>query len=76
MDDQSHIVMPISHLREVLGYACQQVARSGDPIVVQRYNRRDVILVPLVDWEYLNQLATQVLAEQQLMPYEGEENAD
>jgi prevent-host-death family protein len=46
----------ISHLRDVLGFAVRQVARTGEPIIVQRYNRADVILVPLSDWRRLQRL--------------------
>jgi PHD/YefM family antitoxin component YafN of YafNO toxin-antitoxin module len=49
-------VLRISHLREVLGFACQQVALTGEPIVVQRYNRQDVIIVPLADWRFYQQM--------------------
>jgi len=53
-------VLRISHLREVLGYACKQVASTGEPIVVQRYNRQEVILVPLADWRYYQQMEAEL----------------
>ena len=56
MTDAPENVLQISHLREVLGYACQQVAISGEPIIVQRYNRQDVIIVPLADWRFYQQM--------------------
>jgi len=53
-------VLRISHLREVLGYACKQVALTGEPIIVQRYNRQEVILVPLADWRYYQQMEAEL----------------
>ena len=60
MIDASEKVLRISHLREVLGYACKQVALTGEPIVVQRYNRQDVVIVPLADWRYYQQLEAEL----------------
>lgn len=56
MSQQPENVMLISHLREVLGYACRQVAESGNPIIVQRYNRQEVVIVPLADWRYYQEM--------------------
>jgi PHD/YefM family antitoxin component YafN of YafNO toxin-antitoxin module len=53
-------VLRISHLREVLGYACKQVALTGEPIVVQRYNRQEVVIVPLADWRYYQQMEAEL----------------
>jgi hypothetical protein len=39
-------VMKISHLRDSLGWAYREVAQTDIPIVVQRYGRKDVVLVP------------------------------
>lgn len=60
MIDAPEKVLRISHLREVLGYACKQVALTGEPIVVQRYNRQEVILVPLADWRYYQQMEAEL----------------
>jgi PHD/YefM family antitoxin component YafN of YafNO toxin-antitoxin module len=60
MIDAPEKVLRISHLREVLGYACKQVALTGEPIVVQRYNRQEVILVPLADWRYYQQMEAEI----------------
>jgi PHD/YefM family antitoxin component YafN of YafNO toxin-antitoxin module len=60
MIDASEKVLRISHLREVLGYACQQVALTGEPIVVQRYNRQDVVIVPLADWRFYQQMEAEL----------------
>lgn len=56
MIDAPEKVLLISHLREVLGYACKQVALTGEPIVVQRYNRQEVVIVPLADWRYYQEM--------------------
>lgn len=56
MKDAPEKVLRISHLREVLGFACREVARTGEPIVVQRYNDQEVVIVPLADWRYYQQL--------------------
>jgi hypothetical protein len=37
----------ISVVRDVLGFTVRQVARTGDPVIIRRYKRADVILVPL-----------------------------
>lgn len=55
-------VMRVSHLRECLGFAVQQVAASGEPIIVQRYSRQDVILVPLWEWQFLKQVDADIQA--------------
>ncbi len=80
MIDGPEKVLCISHLREVLGYACRQVARTGEPIIVQRYNRQEVILVPLADWRYYQQLEAELrsggtLADDALAELADGENA-
>jgi hypothetical protein len=50
----------LAHLREILGYACQQVACTGEPIIVQRYNRQDVVIVPLVDWRFYQEMEAEI----------------
>ena len=49
-------VMQITHLRDSLGWAYREVARSEIPIVVERYARKDVMLVPAWEWRFLKQL--------------------
>jgi PHD/YefM family antitoxin component YafN of YafNO toxin-antitoxin module len=56
MIDAPGKVLLISHLREVLGYACKQVALTGEPIIVQRYNRQEVVIAPLADWRYYQEM--------------------
>lgn len=46
----------ISHLRDVLGVAYQHVARTHEPVIISRYNRSDVALVSLWEWDWLKQI--------------------
>jgi hypothetical protein len=48
-------VLRITHLRDCLGWAYQQVALTGEPIIVQRYSRQDAVIVPLEEWRLLKQ---------------------
>lgn len=60
MFDAQDKVLLISHLREVLGYACQQVALTGEPIVIQRYKRQEVVIVPLADWRRYQEMEAEL----------------
>ncbi len=46
----------ITDLRNNLGFTVREVARSGNPVIVRRYDREDVILVPLAEWRRLQDL--------------------
>ena len=46
----------VTELRDSLGFTVRHVAESGTPIVVRRYRRAEVILVPLAEWRRLKQL--------------------
>ena len=48
----------ISVVRNALGMAVRQVARTGEPVIIRRYKRADVILVPLQEWRRLQRLET------------------
>lgn len=50
-----HIVQ-ITHLRDSLGIACQHVANTDEPIIVQRYSRQDVVIVPLWEWRFFKRM--------------------
>jgi prevent-host-death family protein len=50
----------VTELRESLGFTVREVARSGNPVIVRRYTRADVILVPLSEWRRLKQLAAEL----------------
>jgi len=55
-DDGDVFSMQISHVRAILGYACREVARTGRPLGIRRYRALDVVLVPLAEWQRLQQL--------------------
>lgn len=55
-------VLRISHLRDILGYAYQVVVETDEPIIVQRYLRQDVAMVPLWEWRFLKELEQRVKA--------------
>jgi hypothetical protein len=66
-------VLRISHLRDTLGIACQHVARTDEPVIVQRYNRQDVALVPLWEWRFLKQIEAKLRAGER--PWEDNTDA-
>lgn len=49
-------VMRITHLRDSLGWAYQSVANTDEPIVIQRYSKQDVVMVPLWEWQFLKRI--------------------
>jgi len=55
-------VLRITHLRDCLGSAYQQVAHTGAPIVIQRYNAQDVVMVPLWEWRFFQRLEADIRA--------------
>ena len=55
-------MMKISHLRDSLGWAYREVTQTNIPIVVQRYGRKDVVLVPAWEWEFFKQLEAGIKA--------------
>ena len=52
----------ITHLRDCLGIAYQHVAKNDEPIIIQRYSRQDVALVPLWEWRFLKRLEAAIKA--------------
>jgi prevent-host-death family protein len=54
--------MPVSHLRDGLGMVCQHVARTDEPVVITRYGKADVVLVPLWEWRFFKQLEADIRA--------------
>ena len=60
----------ISHLRDVLGFAVRQVASTGEPVIIRRYKRAEVILVPLGEWRRLQQIE----AERSLDPFDFDDD--
>ncbi len=55
-------VMKISHLRDSLGWAYREVAQTDIPIVVQRYGKRDVVIVPAWEWRFFKELEADIRA--------------
>ncbi len=66
-------VMRITHLRDSLGWAYQCVANTDEPIVIQRYSRQDVVLVPLWEWRFLKQIEAAIRAGE--IPWQDAEMA-
>ena len=58
------IEVGISQLRDTLGIAVQHVAHTEDPIIIRRYKRTDVALVPLWEWRFLKQMEAAIRAGQ------------
>lgn len=54
--------MAVTHLRECLGFACQIVAESNDPVVVTRYRKGIVAIVPLWEWRFFKELEADIRA--------------
>lgn len=59
---QNENEMAVTHLRECLGYACQVVAESDEPIVVKRYRKGIVAIVPLWEWRFFKDLEADIRA--------------
>jgi hypothetical protein len=55
-------VLRITHLRDCLGWAYQQVALTGEPIIIQRYSRKDAVIVPFEEWQFFKQLEADIRA--------------
>jgi len=54
--------MGIAALRDNLAWACKSVAETDEPIIVQRYARRDVAIVPLWEWRFLKEIEAAIRA--------------
>jgi len=46
----------ISHLRDCLGVAYLHVRRTNEPVIIERYGKADVAMVPLWEWRWLKEL--------------------
>lgn len=53
-------VMNITNLRDGLGMVCQHVARTDEPVIVRRYKRQDVAIVPLWEWRFFKCIETAI----------------
>ncbi len=56
LETMAEFQVGIAELRDYLGFAVQEVARSGTPVAIRRYCKTEVILVPLAEWRRLQQL--------------------
>ncbi|GIX05014.1 MAG: hypothetical protein KatS3mg114_0883 [Planctomycetaceae bacterium] len=52
----------ITFLRDTLGMTVQHVARTNEPVLVRRYHRTDVALVPLWEWRWLKAIEAAIRA--------------
>ena len=52
----------ISHLRDCLGVAYLHVRRTNEHVIVQRYGKADVAMVPLWEWRWLKQIEEAIRA--------------
>jgi hypothetical protein len=49
-------VFRISRLRESLGWAYLSVANTEEPVIIQRYSKQEVVMVPLWEWRFLKDI--------------------
>lgn len=54
--------MNVSHLRDGLGMVCQHVARTDEPVVVTRYRKGIVAIVPLWEWRFFKEMEADIRA--------------
>ncbi len=59
---QTENEMAVTHLRECLGFACQVVAESDEPVIVMRYRKGIVAIVPLWEWRFFKDLEADIRA--------------
>lgn len=70
MDENEPMVIPITHLRDSLGYFYQHIAETDRPLVIQRYRDQSVVMVPLWEWQWLKQVEAKVRAGEPVIPKE------
>jgi len=54
--------VPITHLRDSLGFFYQHDRETDRPVIIQRYRDQSVVMVPLWEWRWLKQLEANVRA--------------
>jgi PHD/YefM family antitoxin component YafN of YafNO toxin-antitoxin module len=54
--------MAVTHLRDHLGFACQVVSESEEPIIVMRYRKGIAAIVPLWEWRFFKELEADIRA--------------
>ncbi|HXG11397.1 MAG TPA: hypothetical protein VNK04_16705 [Gemmataceae bacterium] len=68
--------MAVTHLRECLGFACRTVAESDEPVVVTRYRKGIVAIVPLWEWRFFKELEADIRAGRKRLVVVEEESGD
>lgn len=68
--------MAVTHLRDHLGFACRMVAESDEPVVVTRYRKGIVALVPLWEWRFFKELEADIRAGRRRLIVVAEESAE
>jgi PHD/YefM family antitoxin component YafN of YafNO toxin-antitoxin module len=68
--------MAVTHLRECLGFACQVVAESDEPVVVTRYRKGIVAIVPLWEWRFFKELEADIRAGRKRLVVVEDESAE
>ncbi len=52
--------VPITHLRDSLGFFYQHVRETDRPVIIQRYRDHSVVMVPLWEWRWLKEIEDKV----------------
>jgi PHD/YefM family antitoxin component YafN of YafNO toxin-antitoxin module len=60
--------MQISHVRAILADVCRQVAATGRPLAIRRYNKAAVVVVRLADWQRLKALEAETMVTNEKDP--------
>ncbi|RLS52891.1 MAG: hypothetical protein DWH91_15605 [Planctomycetota bacterium] len=60
LEPPDELEVGVTELRDSLGFTVRHVAKSGVPVVVRRYRRAEVVLVPLPEWRRLKQLEAEL----------------
>lgn len=60
MDDDESPPIPISHLRDFLGFFYQHVAETDWPVIIQRYRDQSVAMVPRWEWRWFKELEAKI----------------
>lgn len=68
--------MAVTHFRECLGFACQMVAESDEPVVVTRYRKGIVAIVPLWEWQFFKEMGADIRAGRRRLIEVAEESAE
>jgi PHD/YefM family antitoxin component YafN of YafNO toxin-antitoxin module len=67
--------MAVAHRRDCLGFACRIVAESDEPVVVTRYRKGIVAIVPLWEWRFFKEMEADIRAGRRRLVEVEEESA-